>query len=135
MLRLENATYLVHDLDDAIAFFTDALGFTLRQDETFEGGWRRVVVGPGAGTDADGEGTGLVLAHATSDDARARVGRQAGDEVAFFLQTDDFAAQHARMLAHGVRFREEPRHEAYGTVAIFEDLYSTGWDLIQPPHA
>ena len=135
MLRLENATYLVHDLDDAIAFFTDALGFTLRQDETFEGGWRRVVVGPGAGTDADGEGTGLVLALATSDDARARVGRQAGDEVAFFLQTDDFAAQHARMLAHGVRFREEPRHEVYGTVAIFEDLYGTPWDLIQPPHA
>lgn len=135
MLRLENATYLVHDLDDAIAFFTDALGFTLRQDETFEGGWRRVVVGPGAGTGADGADTGLVLALATSDDARARVGRQAGDEVAFFLQTDDFAAQHARMLAHGVRFREEPRHEAYGTVAIFEDLYGTAWDLIEPPHA
>ncbi|MFJ4109643.1 VOC family protein [Oerskovia enterophila] len=135
MLRLENATYLVHDLDDAIAFFTDALGFTLRQDETFEGGWRRVVVGPGAGTGADGADTGLVLALATSDDARARVGRQAGDEVAFFLRTDDFAAQHARMLAHGVRFREEPRHEVYGTVAIFEDLYGTPWDLIQPPHA
>ncbi|MGW6006789.1 VOC family protein [Oerskovia enterophila] len=135
MLRLENATYLVHDLDDAIAFFTDALGFTLRQDETFEGGWRRVVVGPGAGTGADGEGTGLVLALATSDDARARVGRQAGDEVAFFLRTDDFAAQHAHMLAHGVRFREEPRHEVYGTVAIFEDLYGTPWDLIQPPSA
>ena len=133
MIRLENATYLVHDLDDAIAFFTDALGFTLRQDQTFEGGWRRVVVGPG--TDGDAEGTGLVLALATSDDARARVGRQAGDEVAFFLQTDDFTTQHARMLAHGVRFREEPRHEAYGTVAIFEDLYGTAWDLIEPPSA
>ncbi|MFD6091080.1 VOC family protein [Oerskovia sp. NPDC060338] len=133
MIRLENATYLVHDLDDAIAFFTDALGFTLRQDETFEGGWRRVVVGPG--TDGDAKGTGLVLALATSDDARSRVGRQAGDEVAFFLQTDDFATQHARMLAHGVRFREEPRHEAYGTVAIFEDLYGTAWDLIEPPSA
>jgi len=133
MIRLENATYLVHDLDDAIAFFTDALGFTLRQDQTFEGGWRRVVVGPG--TEGDTAGTGLVLALATSDDARARVGRQAGDEVAFFLQTDDFATQHARMLAHGVRFREEPRHEAYGTVAIFEDLYGTAWDLIEPPSA
>ncbi|MFD6166190.1 VOC family protein [Oerskovia sp. NPDC060287] len=133
MIRLENATYLVHDLDDAIAFFTEALGFTLRQDETFEGGWRRVVVGPG--TEGDTAGTGLVLALATSDDARARVGRQAGDEVAFFLQTDDFATQHARMLAHGVRFREEPRHEAYGTVAIFEDLYGTAWDLIEPPSA
>ncbi|GAA1413127.1 VOC family protein [Oerskovia paurometabola] len=130
MLSLENATYLVHDLDDAIEFFTDALGFTLRQDETFEGGWRRVVVSPGAG-----EAPGLVLALATSDDARARVGRPAGDEVAFFLRTDDFAAQHARMLARGVTFREEPRHEPYGTVAVFEDLYGTPWDLIQPPSA
>lgn len=130
MLSLENATYLVHDLDDAIEFFTDALGFTLRQDETFEGGWRRVVVSPGAG-----EAPGLVLALATSDDARARVGRPTGDEVAFFLRTDDFAAQHARMLAHGVTFREEPRHEPYGKVAVFEDLYGTPWDLIQPPSA
>jgi len=128
MLSLENATYLVHDLDDAIVFFTDALGFTLRQDETFEGGWRRVVVSPGAG-----DAPGLVLALATSDDARARVGRPVGDEVAFFLRTDDFATQHARMRAHGVTFREEPRHEVYGTVAIFEDLYGTPWDLIQPP--
>lgn len=132
MLSLENATYLVHDLDDAIAFFTGALGFTLRQDETFESGWRRVVVSPGDGAVP---GTGLVLALATSDDARARVGRPVGDEVAFFLRTDDFAAQHARMLAHGVRFLEEPRHEVYGTVAVFQDLYGTPWDLIQPPSA
>jgi catechol 2,3-dioxygenase-like lactoylglutathione lyase family enzyme len=132
MLSLGNATYLVRDLDDAISFFVDALGFTLRQDETFESGWRRVVVSPGAGEEA---GAGLVLALATSDDARARVGGPVGDEVAFFLETDDFAAQHARMLAHGVRFREEPRHEAYGTVAVFEDLYGTLWDLIEPPTA
>lgn len=130
MLTLGNVTYLVRDLDDAVAFFTDALGFTLRQDETFEGGWRRVVVSPG---DDEVPGTGLVLALATSDDARARVGRPVGDEVAFFLHTDDFAVQHARMLAHGVTFREEPRHEVYGTVAVFEDLYGTLWDLIQPP--
>ncbi len=63
------------------------------------------------------------------------MGRPVGDEVAFFLRTDDFAAQHARMLAHGVRFLEEPRHEAYGTVAVFQDLYGTPWDLIQPPSA
>ncbi|GAA4715588.1 Glyoxalase-like domain-containing protein [Promicromonospora umidemergens] len=124
MLRLSDVTYLVRDHDEAITFFVDALGFVLRQDETSASGWRRVVVGP-----ADG-GTGLVLA---LTGAAGAVGRQAGGEVAFFLETDDFAAQHARMTAAGVLFREEPRHEEYGTVAIFEDLYGMPWDLIQPP--
>jgi catechol 2,3-dioxygenase-like lactoylglutathione lyase family enzyme len=124
VLRLSDVTYLVHDHDEAITFFLDALGFVLRQDDTSASGWRRVVVGPAGG------GTGLVLALTDAVDA---VGRQAGGDVAFFLETDDFAAQHARMTAAGVRFREEPRHEEYGTVAVFEDLYGMPWDLIQPP--
>lgn len=123
MIRLQNATYLVHDHDEALAFFVDGLGFVMRQDETFEDGWRRVVVGP------EGGGTGLVLALCADPEM---LGHQAGDDVAFFLETDDFEQQHARMLAHGIRFREEPRHEAYGTVAIFEDPYGAPWDLIRP---
>ncbi len=135
MLRLSDVTYLVRDHDEAITFFVDALGFVLREDETNAAGRRRVVVGP-----ADG-GTGLVLALAGAPGAPASgasgaadvVGRQAAGKVAFFLETDDFAAQHARMLAAGVRFREEPRYEVYGTVAVFEDLYGMPWDLIEPP--
>ncbi|WP_430867265.1 VOC family protein [Demequina aurantiaca] len=125
-IRISDATYLVGDHDEAIRFFVDAIGFELRQDQTFENGWRRVVVGP-----ADG-GTGLVLTLAQAD---VSVGAQAGSEVAFFLETDDFAAQRARMLEHGVTFREEPRHEPYGTVAVFEDLYGMPWDLIEPARA
>lgn len=124
MLRLSDVTYLVRDHDEAIAFFVDSLGFALREDETNAAGRRRVAVGP-----ADG-GTGLVLALTDAADA---VGRQAAGKVAFFLETDDFAAQHARMVAAGVRFREEPRYEVYGTVAVFEDLYGMPWDLIEPP--
>jgi predicted enzyme related to lactoylglutathione lyase len=116
-------TYLVRDHDEAITFFVDVLGFALREDETNASGRRRVVVGPAEG------GTGLVLALSDTD----AVGRQAGGKVAFFLETDDFAAQHARITAAGVRFREEPRYEEYGTVAVFEDLYGMPWDLIQPP--
>ena len=124
MIRLRDVTYLVGDHDEALVFFVDALGFAVRQDETFPDGWRRVVVGPSDG------GTGLLLALATEG---APVGRQVGQDVAFFLETDDFAAQHERMTRHGVRFREEPRHEPYGTVAVFEDLYGGLWDLIEPP--
>jgi catechol 2,3-dioxygenase-like lactoylglutathione lyase family enzyme len=127
MLRLSDVTYLVLDHDEAIAFFVDALGFVVRQDETRESGRRRVVVGP-----ADG-GTGLVLALSGGPDTAGAVGQQAGGKVAFFLETDDFAAQHVRMTAAGVRFGEEPRHEPYGTVAVFEDLYGMPWDLIEPP--
>lgn len=124
MIRLQNATYLVRDYETALAFFVDGLGFSVRQDQTFGGGWRRVVVGP------EGDGAGFVLALAGDDDAR--VGRQAGEDVAFFLETDDFDTQHTRMVAHGIRFRETPRNEPYGTVAIFEDPYGAPWDLIQP---
>ncbi|WP_370616935.1 VOC family protein [Mumia qirimensis] len=125
MLRIQDITYLVTDHDEAIAFFVDVMGFEIQQDDTFDGGWRRVVVRPGGG------GAGLVLKLTTPDDPA--LGRQAGGDVAFFLETDDFATQHARMKAHGVRFREEPRYETYGTVVVFEDLYGMPWDLIQPP--
>jgi catechol 2,3-dioxygenase-like lactoylglutathione lyase family enzyme len=125
MLKLQNATYLVKDLDHAIDFFVNGLGFIVRQDEFVNGSWRRVVVGPAA------EGAGFVLGLAP-EDSRA-VGRQAGGDVAFFLEADNFGAQHARMVAWGIRFREEPRHEAYGTVAVFEDPFGQPWDLIGMP--
>jgi hypothetical protein len=35
------------------------------------------------------------------------------------------------MQARGVKFKEEPRQEAYGTVAVFEDLYGNKWDLLE----
>lgn len=125
MLRLTLVTYLVRDLDEAVAFFVDALGFVLREDEARPGGSRWVVVAP----DADDSTPGLRLAPAGQDDP---LGRQAGQGVGFFLQTSDFAAQHARMTAAGVTFLEEPRHEPYGTVAVFADPNGQRWDLIQP---
>jgi uncharacterized glyoxalase superfamily protein PhnB len=78
-----------------------------------------------------GGGAGLLLARADGPSQRARVGDQTGGRVGFFLHTDDFARDHARMTAAGVQFREHPRHEPYGTVAVFEDLYGNTWDLIQ----
>ncbi|KJY35333.1 extradiol dioxygenase, partial [Streptomyces sp. NRRL S-444] len=63
---------------------------------------------------------------------RSRVGDQTGGRVGFFLYTDDFARDHTRMTAEGVRFLEEPRHETYGSVAVFEDLYGNRWDLLEP---
>ena len=127
MQSLGAIAFLVNDYDEAIAFFTQALGFSLVDDMPQGEGKRWVTVAPRAS-----QGTRLLLARAVNDEQRAHVGRQGGGRVFLFLNTDDFAADHARMLAHGVRFREDPRHEPYGTVAVFEDLYGNAWDLIQP---
>ena len=117
---------VVRDYDEAIAFFTDALRFRLVEDTPLGNGKRWVRVAPAGG------GTALLLARAVSPEQLAAVGNQAGGRVFLFLHTDDFAGDHARMSAAGVRFLEAPRHEPYGVVAVFEDLYGTRWDLIQP---
>lgn len=125
--RLGAISYLVADYDEAIAWFTDVLGFTLIEDTPLGGGkrWVRVAADRSASTT-------LLLAQASDDIQRAQLGRQAGGRVFLFLETDDFARDHARLQARGVRFREAPRHEPYGTVAVFVDLYGNPWDLLQP---
>lgn len=127
MPSLGAVTFLVHDYDEAIAFFTQALRFDLLEDSPQGEGKRWVTVAP-----RGSNGTRLLLARAVDDTQAAQVGHQGGGRVFLFLETDDFAADHAHMRAHGVHFREEPRHEPYGSVAVFDDLYGNGWDLIQP---
>lgn len=125
MSRVALVSLLVPDYDEAIAFFVDVLGFELAEDRD-EGRKRWVVVRP------PGAETGLVLARADSPAQREAMGNQLGGRVGFFLHTDDFARDHARMTAAGVRFHEEPRHEAYGTVAVWEDPWGNTWDLLEP---
>jgi catechol 2,3-dioxygenase-like lactoylglutathione lyase family enzyme len=125
--RLSLVTLLVRDYDEALEWYRDRAGFELVEDTDRGDGTRWVVVRP-AGSD----GTQVLLARASTPDQQARVGDAGAGRVMHFLATDDFAADHARMLAAGVHFREEPRHEPYGSVAVFEDLYGNAWDLIQP---
>ena len=125
--RLGAISLLVHDYDEAIAWYVRCLGFELVEDRPLGDGKRWVIVSPGAG-----KTTPLLLAKADGAIQQARVGDQTGGRVFLFLHTDDFASDHARMLAEGVRFLEQPRHEPYGSVAVFEDLYGNRWDLLQP---
>ncbi|RYE42102.1 MAG: VOC family protein [Hyphomicrobiales bacterium] len=117
---------VVADYDDAISFYVDKLGFSLGSDLDMGGGKRWVTVAPAGG------GARLLLAKADGDTQSARVGNQTGGRVGFFLETDDFARDHAAYCERGVKFLESPRHEVYGSVAVFEDLYGNKWDLIQP---
>ena len=118
---------LVRDYDEAIAFYRHALGFALVEDIALGGGKRWVRVAP------PGEGrTALLLAKAVGAGQEARIGDQGGGRVMFFLETQDFARDHAAFVARGVRFLEAPRDEDYGHVAVFEDLYGNRWGLIEP---
>ncbi len=125
MLKLAHLAFLVRDYDKAIAWFTRALGFTLVEDTDLGGGKRWVLV------ELPGGGTRLLLARAATPEQTALIGKQGGGRVFLFLETDDFARDHAAFVDRGVRFVEAPRHESYGTVAVFEDLYGNRWDLIE----
>jgi catechol 2,3-dioxygenase-like lactoylglutathione lyase family enzyme len=123
-VKLGLVAFLVRDYDEAIAWFTGILGFELVEDTVLAPGKRWVVVAPVVGA------TALLLAKGVGEQA-ARVGDQTGGRVAFFLHTDSFASDYARMRAAGVSFLEAPRSEPYGTVVVFEDLYGNRWDLIE----
>lgn len=117
---------VVDTYDRAKSFYCDGLGFDCVEDTVQPEGKRWLVVRP-----SGGEGAALLLAEATDETQRAAIGNQTGGRVGFFLETDDFARDHARFLKAGVVFQEEPRHESYGTVAVFADLYGNLWDLIE----
>ncbi|MGO1049096.1 VOC family protein [Crossiella sp. CA198] len=127
MPHLGLLTVLVRDYDEAIRFYTEALGFTLAEDVALPTGARWVVVRPDGASP-----TGFLLALAADPVELGRIGAQTGQRVFAFLHTEDFARDHARMVAGGVKFLEQPRVEVYGTVAVFEDLYGNRFDLIQP---
>ncbi len=127
-LRIATVTVLVDDYDRALAFYCGVLGLERIEDRPLDAGKRWVVVG-GTG------GARLLLALASGERQAAAIGNQTGGRVGFFLETDDFARDHARLVAVGVRFLEAPRREPYGTVAVFADLYDNKWDLIEPKPA
>jgi catechol 2,3-dioxygenase-like lactoylglutathione lyase family enzyme len=124
--RIATVALVVGDYDEAITWYTEKLGFALAEDVDLGGGKRWVTLSAGT------NGARLLLARADGESQLSRIGDQTGGRVFLFLETDDFARDHQAMLAKGVSFREEPRHEAYGTVAVFADLYGNLWDLIEP---
>ncbi|MFN6924146.1 MAG: VOC family protein [Tabrizicola sp.] len=123
--RLSALALVVPDYDAAIAFYVGRLGFRLTEDVDL-GAKRWVTVEPPGG------GARLLLARAQGPDQARAIGNQAGGRVFLFLETDDFARDHAAMLAAGVEFEEPPRHEPYGMVAVWRDPFGNRWDLLQP---
>jgi len=120
---------VVRDYDEALAFYVGKLGFTLVEDSFVpEQNKRWVVIEPPG---AAGDGAKLLLARGVGDEQTSRVGNQTGGRVFLFLYTDDFWRDFNAYKAKGVEFAREPSRAAYGTVAVFKDLYGTLWDLVE----
>ena len=130
MQTLWAVSLVVPDYDAAIDFYVGVLGFDLAEDTDQGHGkrWVRVVPPGNTGEAATG---GLILARAATDDQRSVIGQQCGGRVGFFLATDNFGRDHKKMSAANVVFEEEPRHEPYGTVAVWRDPFGNRWDLVQ----
>lgn len=118
---------VVRDYDEAIAWFTEKLDFTLVED-TFqpEQDKRWVVIAP-----PGSQGTSILLARAATPEQKQAIGNQTGGRVFLFLNTDDFWRDYDVMQARGVTFVREPKDADYGTVAVFADLYGNLWDLLE----
>lgn len=125
--RIAHIALVVDEYDEAIQFYTEKLAFTLLEDTPLGDDKRWVLVAPPGANECS-----LLLAKAANADQRSRVGNQTGGRVFLFLFTDDFWRDYHRMLDKGVQFVREPVDEAYGTVAVFADLYGNLWDLLQP---
>lgn len=123
---LSAVTLLVPDYDAALAYYVGVMGFELVDDSKISETKRWVLVRPPGAKE-----TCLLLAKADDETQTASIGNQTGGRVFLFLATDDFARDHAALVARGVIFLEEPRHEDYGTVAVFRDVFGNLWDLIE----
>lgn len=123
---LSMISLVVRDYDEAIAYYTDVLGFALIEDRVMSPSKRWVVVSP-----RGSEGARVLLAKAANEEQLSRVGNQTGGRVFLFLDTDDFARDHALYTSRGVTFIGAPREEDYGRVAVFKDLYGNKWDMVE----
>jgi len=127
-ISLGLVSLVVRDYDEALAFFVGTLGFQLVEDSPVPAQGKRWVVVKPPGS----RGANLLLARASTPEQFPRVGNQTGGRVFLFLYTDDFWRDYRAFKARGVVFVREPSEEAYGTVAVFRDLYGNLWDLVQP---
>lgn len=127
MQNLALIALVVADYDEAIQFYTQKLNFTLVEDTVMSETKRWVVVAPPGST-----GCNILLAKAANNEQQTRIGNQTGGRVFLFLHTNDFWNDYNHMKAEGITFAREAVEEAWGTVAVFQDLYGNLWDFIQP---
>src|SRR5438045_4130757 len=96
---------VVKDYDEAIAFYTQKLGFTLKEDTTLSETKRWVVICPPG---AKENNCNILLAKAANEEQESRVGNQTGGRVFLFLNTTDFESDYQNLLKNNVKIVREP---------------------------
>ena len=125
--HIAHIALVVRDYDEAIQFYTQKLHFRLVEDTVLSATKRWVLVAPKGSNECC-----LLLAKAADPEQEKKIGDQTGGRVFLFLYTDNFRRDYDAMIKEGVEFVREPKVEAYGTVAVFKDLYGNLWDLLEP---
>ena len=135
MIRIANAQLWVHDQDEALAFYTQKLGFEVRADVTLPemGDFRWLTVGPTGQPDFSvvlmaipGE---PVMDGSTREQVADLMGKGFAGTV--FLTTDDVRASYEELKARGVEFTEEPEERPYGIDSGFRDPSGNAFRLTQ----
>jgi uncharacterized glyoxalase superfamily protein PhnB len=125
MIKISTAQLWVHDQDEALAFYTEKVGFEIRSDVTVPelGNFRWLTVGPPAQPDIAVVLMAIpgppVMDAATAEQVRTLMGK--GFAGTIFLSTDDCQASYEELKGRGVEFSEEPEERPYGIDSAFRD--------------
>ena len=125
--KIAHISLIVNDYDEALDFYINKLNFNLVEDTQLSDTKRWILISP-----KEACGSCLLLAKASDEEQKSRIGNQTGGRVFLFLQTDDFDSDYQNLIKQKVKIIREPINESYGKVAVFEDLYGNMWDLIEP---
>ncbi|HXK14198.1 MAG TPA: VOC family protein [Gaiellaceae bacterium] len=135
MIKLSNTQLWVHDQDEALAFYTDKLGWEVRADVTVPelGNFRWLTVGPPAQQDIAVTLMAIpgppIMDAASAKQLRDLLGK--GFAGTLFLTTDDVHASYEELKARGVEFLEEPEERPYGIDSGFRDPSGNQFRLTQ----
>ena len=128
MQQIGLISVVVKNYDEAIAFYTKKLQFTLVEDTQLSPTKRWVTIAP---PNSKIDSCKVLLAKANNESQLNAVGNQTGGRVFLFLYTNQFEEDYKNMLLNDIEFIEKPRQEKYGKVVVFKDLYGNLWDFIE----
>ena len=125
MIRIANAQLWVHDQDEALAFYTERLGWEVRADVTIAemGNFRWLAVGPVGQEDMSVVLMAIpgppVFEPETTEQVRELTAKGAAGTI--FLTTEDCRATYEELKGRGVEFVDTPEERPYGIDASFRD--------------
>jgi catechol 2,3-dioxygenase-like lactoylglutathione lyase family enzyme len=135
MIKISFAGVWVHDQDEALAFYTEKLGWELRADVTVPelGNYRWLTVGPPGQPDVSLMLNAVprppVLDETTSEEIRSLMAKGWAGNV--LLTTDDVEASYEELSARGIEFTEPPEERPYGIDSAFRDPSGNQFRLTQ----